>query len=163
MGVSGSGKSTIGRKIAEKCGYPFFDGDDFHPESNVQKMSDGKALKDEDRYGWLESINSHALSQTRENGVVYACSALKESYRKMLSSELDNVCWVYLSGTFELINHRMAQRKGHFMPVGLLKSQFDTLEPPSDCIQLDIGQTVDEMVTEVVRKLSTSKDQINNG
>ena len=153
MGVSGSGKSTVGKQIATRMGYSFYDGDDFHPEANILKMSRKQPLTDEDRYGWLQSINAHALKESTEQGVVYACSALRESYRTLLSEQLEAVQWVYLSGTFELISRRMSARNGHFMPPELLQSQFDTLEAPLDSIEISIDQTVDEIISEVMKQL----------
>lgn len=130
MGVSGSGKSVIGKKLADKTGYRFIEGDDLHPQSNVKKMHSGIPLNDEDRMPWLEIIGQTIKEslQKGENCVV-ACSALKFAYRDKLR-EGGHVSVFYLKGTFELMHERMAKRKGHFMPQSLLKSQFDTLEEP---------------------------------
>ena len=131
MGVSGSGKSTIGEKLAERLGWSYEDGDKFHPASNVAKMSAGHPLTDEDRWPWLQAIADEIdrVCAAGEHAVI-ACSALKRAYRDILVHGRSDVRIVYLKGTQELIASRLAQRKGHFMPPGLLESQFKTLEPP---------------------------------
>lgn len=157
MGVSGSGKTTVGQQLADRLGYAFYDGDDFHPQSNIQKMTRKQPLTDEDRVGWLSHINAHAREQSLRQGVVYACSALKKTYRTILSQGLTDVQWVHLSGTFELIAGRLSLRSGHFMPPELLKSQFEALEPPAGVIEVHIDQPVDEMVEQIVAQLSLTK------
>ena len=123
IGVSGVGKSTIGNLMSKEVSIPFFDGDDFHSEQNVKKMAEGKALNDDDRYEWLVKLNNLAKEQTKKNGCIIACSALKEGYRKLLKSDIeDSVKWILLDGTYENIKNRMSYRKGHYMPVALLKS-----------------------------------------
>tara|TARA_R110002051_G_scaffold56046_8_gene103981 strand:- start:31830 stop:32318 length:489 start_codon:yes stop_codon:yes gene_type:complete len=153
MGVSGSGKSTIGRLLAEKLNIPFFDGDSFHPEANVKKMSEGKPLNDDDRQGWLECLNDVAVENST-TGAVIVCSALKEKYRIILGRNLeDKHQIVYLNGSFELINKRLNERKNHFMPKGLLQSQFDTLEIPTNALSVSIDQAPDDIVNEIINKL----------
>ncbi len=153
MGVSGSGKTTIGKRLAKKLNISFFDGDDFHPEANIKKMSEGNALNDDDRQGWLERLNQLALKH-RANGAVIVCSALKPEYRTILSSNLkEQHLFIYLKGSFELINTRLAQRENHYMPKGLLQSQFDTLVEPKEALTVSIDQTPKEMVNEIVSKL----------
>ncbi|MCG8327519.1 MAG: gluconokinase [Chitinophagales bacterium] len=156
MGVSGSGKSTIGRAVAEKLEWPFYDGDDFHPLENIDKMASGQPLNDEDRQGWLEAIRAFSVNHIEERGaLIIACSALKESYRHLLEKEVPaSVKWVFLSGSFELISKRMEVRKGHFMPPALLRSQFDALEIPSDAIQIDISKPIEEVVSYVISELT---------
>src|SRR5438477_2605489 len=131
MGVSGSGKSTIGKKLAIKIGFSFFDGDDFHPAPNKEKMKAGIPLTDEDRIEWLIRMNVLAKEQMKKEGAVIACSGLKEKYRSILSEGISiPFFWVFLQGDFELIQRRMEARTGHFMPATLLTSQFETLEIP---------------------------------
>ena len=154
MGVSGSGKTTIGKELAEKMDMPFFDGDDFHPIANKEKMRSGIPLTDEDREGWLIAINRKAKEQEKKDGAVIACSALKEKYRKLLSKGIsDSVYWVFLQGSFELIKERMQERKEHFMPPSLLASQFDTLEIPKNAIKADISKTPDEIVASIISEI----------
>ncbi|SDL44653.1 gluconokinase [Kriegella aquimaris] len=153
MGVSGSGKTTIGELLAKKLAIPFYDGDDFHPEENVKKMAAGHPLNDEDRKSWLLRLN--ALSQENsENGAVIVCSALKQSYRNILQKGVeDKAVFLFLSGSFEKILDRMQKRKGHFMPPDLLKSQFETLEIPNDSLSVSIDQTPENILAEILQKL----------
>lgn len=154
MGVSGSGKSTIGKLLAEEIQVPFFDGDDFHPKENVTKMSSGEPLNDNDRIGWLAILNQLAKDQIKHNSCVIVCSALKESYREILNSGIENNNeWVYLSGNFEQIINRIKARENHFMPLGLLQSQFDILEAPTNAIKVDINLTPKDIVKKVMESL----------
>lgn len=150
MGVSGCGKTTVGKLLAGELQIPFFDGDDFHPEANVVKMASGKPLNDEDRKAWLESLNILS-KKNRKVGAVIACSALKKTYRDQLKKDMESeVVLVYLSGTFDGILARLRQRVGHFMPTDLLKSQFDTLEPPIDAITVSIANSTEKIVSEII-------------
>jgi gluconokinase len=157
MGVSGSGKSTIADKLAERLGWTFEDGDRFHPASNVAKMSAGHPLTDGDRWPWLQAIADEIDRVCREGEhAVIACSALKRAYRDILVHGRSDVRMVYLNGSQELIASRLARRKGHFMPPGLLDSQFKTLEPPDESehpLTVSIDGSVDAIVDDIVRQL----------
>jgi gluconokinase len=157
MGVSGSGKSTVAESLAERLGWPFEDGDSFHPPANVAKMAAGHPLTDDDRWPWLNAI-ADEIARTCEAGghVIIACSALKHAYREVLLRGRDDVRFVFLNGTQALIADRLARRKGHFMPPELLTSQFRTLEPPEESehvITVSIDAPVEPIVDEIVRQL----------
>ncbi|SNR32929.1 NADP-dependent phosphogluconate dehydrogenase [Lutibacter flavus] len=159
MGVSGVGKSTIGNLLSKELGIPFFDGDDFHPKENILKMSKGEPLNDEDRFGWLATLNKLAKDQLKENSCVIVCSALKNKYREILSNGVENnTKWIHLVGSYELISERMKQRSNHFMPTGLLKSQKDILENPVNAINVNISLTPLEIV-EVIKKELNPKSE----
>jgi gluconokinase len=151
MGVSGTGKSTIGRGLAEALGLPFVEGDDLHPDANVAKMAAGIPLTDADRAPWLDRVAARL-----DEPVVITCSALKRSYRDRLRRAAPDLVLVYLHGTRELLAERMAQRDGHFMPTSLLDSQLATLEEPAadeDVIPVDIKLRPDEIVEIVTQRL----------
>ena len=150
MGVSGSGKTTIGKLLAERLGCPFLDADEFHLPENVAKMASGTPLTDEDRQPWLEALNGMLLQ--RQNAVL-ACSALKESYRNVLSKGLADYRLVHLRGSVELIRARLAERRHRYMPASLLESQFATLEPPARAIGVDIGQPPGRCVDDILAGL----------
>jgi gluconokinase len=158
MGVASSGKSTIAKKLAERLGWTFEDGDDFHPEANVAKMSAGQPLTDDDRWPWLQAIADEIDKVSSAGGqVVVACSALKRAYRDVLVHGRSDIGIVYLDGSRELIGERMAKRKGHFMPPGLLDSQFNTLEPPAPDerpVVASIDAPVDAIVDAIISQLS---------
>jgi gluconokinase len=156
MGVSGSGKSTIADRLAERLGWTFEDGDRFHPASNVAKMSAGHPLTDEDRWPWLRAIADEIdrVCGAGEHAVI-ACSALKRAYRNILVHGRDDVRMIYLKGTQQLIADRLALRKGHFMPPGLLASQFKTLEPPEtdeNPVTVSIDASVDSIVVDIIHQ-----------
>jgi gluconokinase len=157
MGVSGSGKSTIGEKLAERLGWRYEDGDRFHPASNVAKMSAGQPLTDEDRWPWLQAIANEIdrVCKAGERAVI-ACSALKRAYRDILVHGRNDIRIIYLKGTEQLIASRLAQRKGHFMPPGLLASQFATLEPPEasePAVTVSIDAPVEAIIEDILRQL----------
>ncbi len=151
MGVSGSGKSTLGPLLASRLECPFLDADEFHPPTNVAKMAAGTPLDDEDRRPWLETLNR----KLREHGsAVLACSALKESYRQALSLGLADCRFVHLRGSLELIRSRLADRKHRYMPASLLESQFATLEPPPDAIDVDVGASIEACLATIEARLA---------
>ena len=157
MGVSGSGKSTIAESLGIRLGWRYEDGDKFHPPANVAKMSAGHPLTDEDRWPWLRAIAAEIdrLSAAGQRAVI-ACSALKRAYRDILVHGRDDIRIVFLSGTQDLIAGRLAARKGHFMPPGLLASQFRTLEPPQPDerpITVSIDAPVEAIVDDIIRQL----------
>ena len=156
MGVSGSGKTTIGAAVSAKLDWVLLEADDFHPQANIDKMSQGHPLNDKDRWPWLEAIHqamAEHLSQGRS--VVVVCSALKESYRKVIQGEFE-LSWFYLKGSYELIFRRM-QARAHFMKPEMLQSQFDTLEEPEDAVILDIGEQKEELINTIVSTLTSNQ------
>ncbi|MBK9677989.1 MAG: NADP-dependent phosphogluconate dehydrogenase [Saprospiraceae bacterium] len=158
MGVSGSGKTTIAQRLSELKNIPLFDADDFHSTENKAKMSAGQPLNDEDRKGWLDTLNKLAIKQSHADGAVIACSALKESYRKILTQRVPvDVRWIVLMGGFELIHQRMTARVDHFMPAGLLTSQLESMEYPPYGIHIDIGQSPAGMMDLILHNESLSE------
>lgn len=157
MGVSGCGKSTIAQGLAAAIGARFFDGDHFHPQANIDKMSRGEPLTDLDRWPWLTLVGRELARGAGD--VVGACSALKKVYREHLMKTADaDVIFVHLSGTVDLIAGRMATRDGHFMPLSLLESQFAALEPPAGetgAITVDISPDTDAVIAEAARLVGT--------
>ena len=159
MGVSGSGKSTVGAALAQRLRVPFEDADDLHPSANIAKMSRGEALDDHDRYPWLALVGEWLA--VHEDGGVMSCSALKRKYRDQIRGLAPNVRFLLLYGTPEVIAARQAARPGHFMPASLLSSQFATLEPlepDEDGIVLDVDQSVDQIVQGYVDLMSRNED-----
>ncbi|XP_013876215.1 probable gluconokinase [Austrofundulus limnaeus] len=179
MGVSGSGKTSLGTFLSEKLGWPFYEGDNFHPHENIQKMARGEPLTDQDRFPWLLKLHE-IINRERSSGsdALIACSALKRLYRQILlhgSSALtssscphqsispptsSDVFFLYLHGDYDFIYQRMVARKGHYMKADLLRSQFDILEPPTDeenVLPLDIRKSVADLVLEVEKHLLSLK------
>ena len=151
MGVSGSGKSTVGAALAQRLRVPFADADDFHPPANIAKMSAGHALDDDDRHPWLESIGQW-LARHPDGGVM-SCSALKRAYRDQLRRHCPDIEFLHLVGSVDTIGRRQASRPGHFMPAALLESQFQTLEPlESDerGVAIEVDQSIDAIVEKYV-------------
>ena len=151
-GVSGSGKSTVGAALSQRLRVPFADADDFHPQANIDKMSAGHALDDNDRRPWLEAIG--VWLDEHPDGAVVSCSALKRKYRDQLRHHAQGVAFLLLHGSPEVIRKRQASRPGHFMPASLLTSQFATLEqlaPDEHGVTIDVDQSVDAIVEEYLR------------
>lgn len=158
MGVSGSGKTAVGSRLAAALGVEFVEGDEYHPATNIQKMSNGSPLNDEDRQGWLRAIAQRIRSANESgDGVVVSCSALKRAYRDLLRQEAGAVQFVFLRGAGDLIEARLRARKDHFMPASLLESQLATLEEPSaeeDVWIADIEESPDKIVASLVARAS---------
>jgi gluconokinase len=159
MGVSGCGKSTIGEGVAAGLSAAFKDGDELHPQTNIERMSAGIALTDEDRWPWLDTIVQFAQTHTdKQQSIVIACSALKASYRVRLAAGAAPTCFVYLKGSRELIGRRQSQREGHFMPASLIDSQFATLqspEPEPNVVTVDIDQPIVDVIEQAIAQLQT--------
>ena len=153
MGVSGSGKTTVGLLLSQQTGIPFFDADDFHSAENKAKMAAGHPLNDDDRKDWLITLNSLAIKAAAGKGTIIACSALKQKYRLLLQQGLQQPLWVFLNGNFEQVYQRLQSRDHHFMPPALLQSQFDILEIPEDALVINIEQTPGEAVTKIQQHL----------
>jgi gluconokinase len=159
MGVSGSGKSTVGAALAQRLRVPFADADDFHPPANIDKMTAGQALDDDDRYPWLEAIGAWLAERCAPGGVM-SCSALKRKYRDQLRRHCPEVEFLHLDGTPEVIGRRQASRPGHFMPASLLVSQFETLEPLDDDergVRIDVDQSIDSIVDDYMSTAASSE------
>jgi gluconokinase len=157
MGVTGTGKTTVGRALAQATGWQFADADDFHSEANRTKMHASIPLTDTDREPWLRSLHEQMASWFHEGAnAILACSALKESYRITLAAglPLDFVRFVYLTGPASVIRERLENRRGHYMPPSLLPSQIAALEPPNNAIEVSIEQTVPAMVQQIIGALT---------
>ena len=157
FGVSGAGKTTIGKLLAEQLGWRFYEGDDFHPRANIEKMRSGRPLTDEDRWPWLERLREQITRSiaAKENAVL-ACSALKRAYRDRLRVS-DDVKFVFLRGNYVLIERQLRRRRGHFMNPALLQSQFADLEEPQpdeDVLTVDLGRSPEEIVEQIKAKLN---------
>jgi gluconokinase len=167
MGVSGSGKTSVGKSLASKLGWAFYDADDFHPPENVAKMASGIPLNDADRTPWLASLHDLISSSLKaDQPGVMACSALKERYRQQLLEDNDGVKIIYLKGSYDLIWSRMAVREDHYMKPHMLESQFDSLEEPSDALTMDISGSIEEIVDtilQVISKMSFSRRDTASG
>ena len=154
-GVSGTGKTTIGQLVADKMMLPFYDADDFHPASNVKKMQNGVALNDLDRQPWLELLSSELNSWESNLGAVLACSALKEYYREILSSQCtNNINWVCLNGSHRLLRERLNSREGHYFNPQLLDSQLNSLELPNYGWLIDVQSPPSEIVKDICQRLN---------
>lgn len=157
MGVSGSGKTSVGKLLAGHLGWDFYDADDFHPAENLAKMANGIPLNDSDRHPWLRSLHDLISVNLQKNQpCVLACSALKESYRHQLLQGNSNVQLVYLKGSYDLIWSRMSARSNHYMKPRMLQSQFEVLEEPADALTIDITPSPEEIVREVLKQVTLS-------
>ena len=159
MGVCGAGKTAVGRALAAVLGVPFVDGDDLHPPANVARMAAGTALTDDDRRGWLDAVAARLAAAAPGGGVVLACSALKRDYRDRLRRAAPATRFVFLHGEPALIAERLAARRGHYMPASLLRSQLDTLEPPSadeDALTLDVDAPVEAIALAAAARLEVA-------
>jgi gluconokinase len=151
MGVSGCGKTTVGRLLSEQLGWPFYDGDDYHSPANIEKMSHGIPLTDEDRRGWLATLTVMIrASLAKGHPAIFACSALKQDYRQELCVDPRAVRFVYLKGSYELILGRMVQRPGHYMKPDMLASQFAALEEPEQALTVEISLPPEEIVSQIM-------------
>ena len=154
MGVSGCGKTAVGIRLANELGWPFYDGDDFHPRENVEKMSNGIPLDDEDRTQWLAALHEMIVTHlAQDQSMLMACSALKQKYRDQLAGGNTGTVFVYLKGDFDLIFERMRVRSGHYMKAEMLRSQFDALEEPNDALLVDVNQSLDVIVDQIITEL----------
>lgn len=159
MGVSGSGKTTVGRALAETLHLPFYDGDDFHSADNKAKMNQGQPLTDSDRIAWLAILRSLIQEHlATDQSAVVACSALRDSYRQQLRQPGEQVNFVYLKGTADLLRQRLGQRQGHFMNPSLLDSQIATLEEPQDSLVVDVSQPLAAIVAAIVAGLGLAEN-----
>lgn len=159
MGVSGSGKTTVGERLAARIHLPFHDADEFHSQANIDKMSHGIPLTDADRAGWLADMAADIHVWETKGGAILACSALKEAYRQTLQEGARQpLRWVFLDGSRVLLESRLEHRKGHYMKASMLDSQLDTLEKPTYglCLQLE-GKSPDDLVQEILEKYEPAK------
>ena len=160
MGVSGSGKSTVGAALAQRLRVPFADADDFHPPGNTAKMTAGQPLTDDDRHPWLDTIGEWLAEHCGEGGVM-SCSALKGRHRDQLRKHCPSVRFLHLSGSPEMIAARQSSRPGHFMPASLMASQFATLEPleqHENGIVIDVDQDIDAIVDTYVARMTAEEN-----
>ncbi|MGL5063945.1 MAG: gluconokinase [Microcoleus sp.] len=155
MGVSGAGKTTVGKLLAQSLDWDFKDADDFHPIANIEKMSQGIPLDDADRMPWLYKMQQAIADwlQAKKN-VILACSALKASYRNLLFGDRPEIKLIYLKGNYELISRRLQQRQNHYMKADLLSSQFANLEEPQNVIVLDAAQPPEDLVQQIIKHLN---------
>ena len=154
FGVSSSGKTTIGKKISIKLGIPFYDADDFHSNTNIEKMSTGVPLDDLDRLGWLQKIVLKINESNKNNGAIFACSALKEKYREILSGSYKNeVEFIFLKIDKSEATKRLKIRENHFFPLELLDNQFEILENPSNAIKVNASNDIDLVCEEIYAQI----------
>ena len=156
MGVSGCGKTSVGELLSKKLNIPFYDGDNFHPKENIEKMKNNIPLNDDDRLPWLKELSKNITSWKKKEGAILACSALKESYRKILNADKNTDYWVVLNGDYQLICDRISKRKNHFMKPDLLKSQIETLEVPNYGLHINISMSLPEIVNTITQNIKTN-------
>lgn len=156
MGVSGCGKTSVGELLSKKLNIPFYDGDNFHPKENIEKMKNNIPLNDDDRLPWLKELSKNITSWKKNEGAILACSALKESYRKILNAYKNTDYWVVLNGDYQLICDRISKRKNHFMKPDLLKSQIETLEVPNYGLHINISMSLPEIVNTITQNIKTN-------
>lgn len=157
MGVSGTGKSTLGKMLSKRLGIPFLEADDFHPKANREKLKMGQPLTEQDRLPWLKDICDEIIKKENQ-GVILACSALKERHRKVVMKKREDWFCFFLKGSKELIRNRVLQRKGHFFNPVLIDNQFITLEEPRNAVVLDIGKPIEHLMNELLGALSDESD-----
>ena len=154
MGVAGCGKTSVGRRLSERLGWPFFDGDDYHPDENIAKMVQGIPLNDSDRFVWLSCLHDLIEEHLQAgHSLLLACSALKKGYRDQLHEGNPGTIFVYLKGDYELIFQRLQERESHYMKAEMLQSQFAALEEPEEAFVVDIDQDLDTIVEEIEGEL----------
>ena len=154
MGVSGSGKSTVGKMLAERLGWPFYDGDDFHPKSNIDKMSQGLPLNDHDRRPWLLAIHDLLIGITAGKGrAVVVGSVLKQDYRDRVVEGMEGIKLVYLKGEYAILEERLKRRQGHPFKAALLGSQFEILEEPAEALVVRVDTSPESIVNRIVKEL----------
>jgi len=162
MGPMGCGKTAIGKMLAKKLGWPFYDADDFHPKENVEKMRAGIALTDEDRKLWLEKLRADIQRWLKHRqSTILACSALKQAYRDILGVNQSTVRTVYLKGSYELLGKRLEERQHPYMDKNLLRSQLDTLEEPKDGLTVDISATPEIIVGTIIKSLKLNQSFVS--
>lgn len=155
MGLSGSGKTTVGKTLADLLGWPFYDGDDFQPKGNLDKMKQGLPLNDRDRRPWLLAMHNLLIGLNAKKGRgVLACSALKQDYRDLLMDGLDGIKLVYLKGEYPILEERLKRREGHFFKAGLLGSQFEILEEPESALVIPVDTPVESIVARIRKELA---------
>ncbi len=162
MGVSGSGKSSVAKTLSDEYGIPFIEGDNLHPQANIDKMSRGEALDDDDRWSWLTAC-ADEMNLAHNSGYVITCSALKKVYREHIRNQVDHPFHIiYLKGSMEIIKERMAARENHFMPTALLQSQFDTLEIPQEALHININKPLDTIKEEIMTLVAEAEKKMSS-
>lgn len=161
MGVSGCGKTTVGKMLSDRLGWVYVEGDEIHPPENVRKMANGVPLDDQDRLPWLKRINALLQEKQAEGAsIIVSCSALKRAYRGILAQGVENLIFVYLAGDYETIFERMRSRDPHYMKADMLRSQFEALEPPGamEALEISIDQPVEQIVERIIQNVQMSGD-----